>query len=230
MHNILIFNILYKNTKNIVLYGLINKIKNKNYKKLMSTLNKEELLKGVRNIIDEEFNSNAPQTDWSNKFGIRKYINALIEEGHKDPRLMSYLSNYDKAVTNGAKEYMIFEEFGNGLTKFARGNRAVKNVIESMNQVLATYGMPLVGFQLLERLRDPETHDLAYDAFNNYLNDKCDETKNILYDVLESSIVNNDPAAVNLNILLTDDSAMSPNFIHEDYVSEQEQEELENRL
>lgn len=71
---------------------------------------------------------------------------------------------------------------------------------------------------------------MAYEAFNDYLNDKCERTKNILYDILESSIVRNDPAAVNLNILLTDDSAMSPNFIHEDFVGEMEAEELENRL
>jgi len=71
---------------------------------------------------------------------------------------------------------------------------------------------------------------LAKDTFNNYLNDKCDETKNIMYDVLENSIMNNDPAALKLNLLLTDDAAMSPNFIHEDFVSEQEQEELEEKL
>ena len=196
----------------------------------MSNLNKDELLQGVRNIIDEEFSSNAPASDWSNKFGIRKYINALIEEGHKNPKLMSYLMEYDRAITNGAKEFMIFEDFGNGLTTFAKGNKAVKNVIESMNKTLASYGVPLVGFQLIERLRDPQTYDLAKDTFNNYLNDKCDETKNIMYDVLENSIMNNDPAALKLNLLLTDDAAMSPNFIHEDFVSEQEQEELEERL
>jgi len=112
----------------------------------MSNLNKDELLQGVRNIIDEEFSSNAPASDWSNKFGIRKYINALIEEGHKNPKLMSYLMEYDRAINNGAKEFMIFEDFGNGLTTFAKGNKAVKNVIESMNKTLASYGVPLVGF------------------------------------------------------------------------------------
>lgn len=196
----------------------------------MSNLNKDELLKGVRNIIDEEFSSSAPTQDWRNKFGIKKYINALLEQGHKNPKLMSFLIRYDKAITDGTKEFMIFEDFGNGLTKFASGNPTVKKVIENMNQTLASYGMPLVGFQLIERLRDVNVADMSKDAFNNYLNDKCDETKNIMYDILESSIMANDPAAVKLNLLLTDDSAMSPNFIHEDYVSEQEAEELEERL
>lgn len=196
----------------------------------MSNLNKDELLKGVRNIIDEQFSSNAPVQDWTNKFGIKKYINALLEQGHKNPKLMSFLIAYDNAITNGTKEFMMFEDFGKGLTTFASGNPTVKKVIENMNQTLASYGMPLVGFQLIERLRDPGVADLSKDAFNNYLNDKCEETKNMMYDILESSIMANDPAAVKLNLLLTDDSAMSPNFIHEDYVSEQEAEELEERL
>ena len=83
----------------------------------MGKLNKSELLEGVRNIIQESFNRDTENFDGTTKFNIHRYVNGLIEEGHKNPELMSYLVNYNNALANGAQDFMLFEQFGQGLAK-----------------------------------------------------------------------------------------------------------------
>jgi hypothetical protein len=63
---------------------------------------------------------------------------------------MNYLIKYDNALNQGIEDFMIFEKFGNGLTRFAKANKSVKAVIESMNKTLSEDGASLVGFQLIE--------------------------------------------------------------------------------
>ena len=62
---------------------------------------KNELLEGVRSIIDEGFRKDVNDFDNKTKFNIRKYVQSLIEEGHKNPELMNYLVKYDNALNNG---------------------------------------------------------------------------------------------------------------------------------
>lgn len=121
----------------------------------MGKLNKSELLEGVRNIIQESFNRDTENFDGTTKFNIYRYVNGLIEEGHKNPELMNYLINYNNALANGAQDFMLFEQFGQGLAKYAKGNKSIKSVIEQMNNTLATDGANLVGYQLIEQIENP---------------------------------------------------------------------------
>lgn len=107
---------------------------------------KNELLEGVRSIIDEGFKTESNSFDNKTKFNIRKYVQDLIEEGHKNPELMNYLIKYDNALNQGVEDFMIFEQFGNGLTRFAKANKSVKSVLESMNKTLSKDGASLIGF------------------------------------------------------------------------------------
>ncbi|MBO6273690.1 hypothetical protein J6O48_13075 [bacterium] len=114
----------------------------------MKDLNKKDLLEGVKTIINDSFDNDfdSEKVDETSKFNIRKYIYELLEEGYKNPKLMSYIHEYETALDNGAKDFLLFERFGNGLTKFSRANKKVKAVIEKMNKLLATDGVALVGF------------------------------------------------------------------------------------
>lgn len=196
----------------------------------MGKLNKSELLEGVRNIIQESFNRDTENFDGTTKFNIHRYVNGLIEEGHKNPELMSYLVNYNNALANGAQDFMLFEQFGQGLAKYAKGNKSIKSVIEQMNNTLATDGANLVGYQLIEQIENPLTKDNIKYLYNQYVANKCQETKDNLVEALSSLVEDGDPVATKLNILLTEESSMSANFIHADYVNESEVKNFEKKL
>lgn len=196
----------------------------------MGKLNKSELLEGVRNIIQESFNRDTENFDGTTKFNIHRYVNGLIEEGHKNPELMSYLINYNNALANGAQDFMLFEQFGQGLAKYAKGNKSIKSVIEQMNNTLATDGANLVGYQLIEQIDNPLTKDNIKYLYNQYVANKCQETKDNLVEALSPLVEDGDPVATKLNILLTEESSMSANFIHADYVNESEVKNFEKKL
>ena len=196
----------------------------------MGKLNKNELLEGVRNIIQESFNRDTENFDGTTKFNIHRYVNGLIEEGHKNPELMSYLINYNNALANGAQDFMLFEQFGQGLAKYAKGNKSIKSVIEQMNNTLATDGANLVGYQLIEQIENPLTKDNIKYLYNQYVANKCQETKDNLVEALSPLVEDGDPVATKLNILLTEESSMSANFIHADYVNESEVKNFEKKL
>ena len=196
----------------------------------MGKLNKSELLEGVRNIIQESFNRDTENFDGTTKFNIHRYVNGLIEEGHKNPELMSYLVNYNNALANGAQDFMLFEQFGQGLAKYAKGNKSIKTVIEQMNNTLATDGANLVGYQLIEQIENPLTKDNIKYLYNQYVANKCQETKDNLVEALSPLVEDGDPVATKLNILLTEESSMSANFIHADYVNESEVKNFEKKL
>ena len=196
----------------------------------MGKLNKSELLEGVRNIIQESFNRDTENFDGTTKFNIHRYVNGLIEEGHKNPELMSYLINYNNALANGAQDFMLFEQFGQGLAKYAKGNKSIKSVIEQMNNTLATDGANLVGYQLIEQIENPLTKDNIKYLYNQYVANKCQETKDNLVEALSTLVEDGDPVATKLNILLTEESSMSANFIHADYVNESEVKNFEKKL
>ena len=196
----------------------------------MGKLNKSELLEGVRNIIQESFNRDTENFDGTTKFNIHRYVNGLIEEGHKNPELMSYLVNYNNALANGAQDFMLFEQFGQGLAKYAKGNKSIKSVIEQMNNTLATDGANLVGYQLIEQIENPLTKDNIKYLYNQYVANKCQETKDNLVEALSPLVEDGDPVATKLNILLTEESSMSANFIHADYVNESEVKNFEKKL
>lgn len=196
----------------------------------MGKLNKSELLEGVRNIIQESFNRDTENFDGTTKFNIHRYVNGLIEEGHKNPELMSYLINYNNALANGAQDFMLFEQFGQGLAKYAKGNKSIKTVIEQMNNTLATDGANLVGYQLIEQIENPLIKDNIKYLYNQYVANKCQETKDNLVEALSPLVEDGDPVATKLNILLTEESSMSANFIHADYVNESEVKNFEKKL
>ena len=66
--------------------------------------------------------------------------------------------------------------------------------------------------------------------YNQYVANKCQETKDNLVEALSTLVEDGDPVATKLNILLTEESSMSANFIHADYVNESEVKNFEKKL
>lgn len=99
-----------------------------------------------------------------------------------------------------------------------------------MNNTLATDGANLVGYQLIEQIENPLTKDNIKYLYNQYVANKCQETKDNLVEALSPLVEDGDPVATKLNILLTEESSMSANFIHADYVNESEVKNFEKKL
>ena len=115
----------------------------------MAKISRSEFLSNIRNILNESMNANT-EFDGTEKFGIRRFVSGLVEEGNKNPRLMSYLLKYDKFLNEGTKDFILFNQFGQGLGEFAKGNRSIKSVLEQMNNVLASSGNELETFLVIE--------------------------------------------------------------------------------
>ena len=75
----------------------------------MPKITKKEFLSNIDNIITEGMNNNPHDYDGTELFNIRGYITDLISEGQRDPRLMSYLIEFDNHLKAGQKDFTLFE-------------------------------------------------------------------------------------------------------------------------
>ena len=196
----------------------------------MAHINKDEILKDVRKIINESIQEKPSMYDVTKKFNIHRYITGLIEEGHKNPELMNMLVRYDNMLNNGAKDFMIFEQFGNELSRYTSGNKNIKNIIKEMNESISENGMELMGYQLIENITDPYIKNTVSEAFTEYVSDKCADTLNNFHDALELVYQVNEQLAMQLNLVTTQDVKMSNRFIQSDYVTDNQYEILQKQL
>lgn len=147
----------------------INKQNIKNILKIMAKITKTEFLNNIQNIITEGMTPNM-HIDHTKKFEIGPYVAGLFESGQHDPKLMNFLNNYKNLLNSGSvKEYMIYEQFGKELAKYAPGNKEVKNVINEMNSTLKESGSELDAYRLIECIQNPATQCAVRDAYDNYL-------------------------------------------------------------
>ena len=142
-------------------------------------------------------------------FKIQSYVDSLFESNAgKNQRLQHFLSEYQKVLEQGnAKEFMIYEEFGHGLANFATGNKAVKNVINEMNNNLATYGKELNTYKLIECICDDAAKCACEDAYTNYLECQDAKSKAILCDACDALEQSGDPVAPQLTIVIANPNA-----------------------
>ena len=87
----------------------------------MAKITKDEFLNNIHDIINEGMNINYDEkVDNTKKFNIHHYVTSLLEDGQRNPKLMTYLNNYHQYLNNNdVKEFMVFEQFGQGLAQFA---------------------------------------------------------------------------------------------------------------
>lgn len=171
----------------------------------MAKITKTEFLENIQNIINEGLTPNQ-HVDHTKKFEIGRYVAGLFESGQRDPKLMTYLNNYNNLLNSGnTKEFMLFEQFGQGLTKYATGNKAVKNVINEMNDTINNYGNELEAYRLIECIQNPATQDAVRCAYDNYLDEEDDDSRKILIDAIDYCDQEHDPVAPKLMIIITND-------------------------
>ena len=188
----------YKNNKNI---------KNKLIK-IMAKITKDEFLNNIHDIINEGMNINYDEkVDNTKKFNIHHYVTSLLEDGQRNPKLMTYLNNYHQYLNNNdVKEFMVFEQFGQGLAQFATNNKDVKRVINQMNETIDNYGHELEAYMIIEQIQNLASQDLVREAYDNYLESEDENSRDILIDAIDMVEAEGDPAAHKLTIIITADA------------------------
>ena len=195
----------------------------------MAKISRSEFLDNIRNIINEGMDNDYSDFDGTEKFGIRRYVTGLVEEGYKDPKLMSFLVRFDHRLNEGEKEFMLFEEFGQGLSKFAKANKAVKSVITQMNETLKESGNELEGYMLIENIQEPYAQKVVKDAYNTYIAEKNYDSKANLVEALDVLYQTNGQLAERLNVLITEDAVHSlPAF--STFVNESEYDSVSKKI
>ena len=142
-------------------------------------------------------------------FKIQSYVDALLEaNAGTNQRLSHFLSEYQKVLAeDGVKEFMLYEEFGHGLSNFVSANKAVKKVINEMNTNLATYGKELNTYKLMECICDDAAKCACEDAYTNYLECQDAKSKAILCDACDALEQSGDPVAPQLTIVIANPNA-----------------------
>lgn len=145
---------------------------------------------------------------------------------------MTYLNNYFRVLENKqAKEFTLFEQFGNGLTNFASGNLEVKKIINEMNETASNYGNELEAFMLIEQIQDPAAQEAVRDAYNNYLNCEDEKSCNLLIDAVDLVNQQQDPVGPQLTIIITNDSSSRlPKINYEDDLTISKFEEIQQKI
>ena len=98
------------------------------------SLNVSEMKEDIRNIIAESYREkNAP--DATSRFNISQYVEHLLATT-KTPALTSFLMRVDESIKQGVPQFMLFEQFGDGLKQFS-DIIEVSKVITLMNETMS---------------------------------------------------------------------------------------------
>ena len=189
-----------------------------------------EVKQTIRQIINESLKEPRATFDGASYFGISNYVTGLLSEGQKNPQLMSYLTNYDRRVKNGGKEFLMFEEFGIGLAQFAKGNKSVKAVLEQMRKINEDHNEILEGLKIIENIPDDYVRENVLECFNEYMGEPCEETKTNLLEAIENVYGLNESAAMNLTLIVTGTSNKQPEMFYDNSINESKQAEINQRV
>lgn len=196
---------------------------------MKNQLNKTELTSAIREIINESLQE-TKSLDGTKVFNIRRYVNGLIEEGHKNPKLMTFLISYENMLNNGAKDFMLYEKFGKGLEEFARGNKVIKSILETMNETMREHAEELKVYTIIENIPDAYSQNIIRESYNEFLADKNEFTKANLLESIQGLYEVNDYAANTLMTIIAESVENDTEYFQTRFLNESSQEALERRL
>ena len=193
-------------------------------------LQNSEIKQKIQDIINESLSEDARSNyDGRSEFGIQRYVAGLISEGQKNPKLMSFLTNFQSRIARGGQEWMMFEEFGHGLSQFQTGNKQVKNVINQLNETLTKYSTQLDAFKIISNISDEYVRESVTDAYNEFLADPCQETKMNMLEAIDNVDNVNENLANQLRLIMTD-MTTQPELFGGDAISVKQQAAIDRRL
>lgn len=163
----------------------------------------EEMSSDIRNIINESYQEhNSP--DATERFSISEYVNRLLSTVRTNQKLTNYLMHMNERIEHGAKQFMIFEEFGKGLEQFS-DIIEVRNVLDEMNKTLqeGDNANILESFKISEMVADEYVHEQLVEALNAYFATPNDITRKQVQDAIDNMHnLNETQMAINLQLII----------------------------
>ena len=163
----------------------------------------EEMSSDIRNIINESYQEHI-SPDATARFGISEYVNRLLSTVRTSQKLTNYLMHINERIERGAKQFMIFEEFGKGLEQFS-DIIEVRNVLDEMNKTMheGDNANILESFKISEMVADEYVHDQLVEALNAYFATPNDITRKQVQDAIDNMHnLNETQMAINLQMII----------------------------
>lgn len=196
----------------------------------MATVTKKQFLDNIHNIISESVGPDI-SLDHSKKFGIKRYVVGLLEEGQKNPKLMTYLNRYNDILKQpNQKEFMLYEQFGQGLAQFGQGNEAVRGIISEINQNLKVNGSILEAYKLIEKIQDSHARNVVKECYDTFIECEDFESRDTLLNAIDALLQNGEPVAGQLILVITNGTIGSNIPAIEIGTSESKFDEIEKKL
>ena len=196
----------------------------------MDFSNNSEVKQKIHEIINESLENDSRRNyDGTEVFKISRYVTGLLSEKLTNPKLVSFLHNYDERIKRGGKEWIMFEEFGTGLAQFAKGNPSVKNVIKALNETMAQYSDRLDAYTTIGHINNDYVRDNVLESYNEYLADPCDETRTNINEAIENVYNIDENAFMRLNLIINESAKKNSDFFS-DSLNESAQVELNRKI
>lgn len=149
-----------------------------------NTEQEAQIKQDLRNIVNEAFaEKNAP--DLTQKFTIDRFIQGLLAES-KNPKMTSYLLRYEENVNKGIPQFLLYENFAQGLQQFTAGNKAVQSVIETVNQTLRENANLLEALKIVADVEDEIVYDDLMEHINRFFDAPNDMTRDLLLESIDN--------------------------------------------
>lgn len=140
----------------------------------------------IRKIVNEAFTEKqAP--DLTTRFNYDKFIASLMTES-KNPKLTSYLLRQKELLEQNAKtvpQYMMYEQFAEGLATFASTSKQVKSVINEINENLRENNGLFKCLKFAHEIQDENLHRDVMESISRFYADPNDMTRDMLMESLE---------------------------------------------
>lgn len=184
------------------------------------SLNVSEMKEDIRNIIAESYREkNAP--DATSRFNISQYVEHLLATT-KTPALTSFLMRVDESIKQGVPQFMLFEQFGDGLKQFS-DIIEVSKVITMMNETMSQEGSAqiLECFTIAEKIKDEYVHEQLCEALNAYFATPNDITKDMVKEALDNvHNLNMSKDAVRISLIVENIEEANPVYFAKESINE----------
>lgn len=144
----------------------------------MSKIDNNQLKEDIRKMITETFQE-ATEFDGTEIFRINPYLHQLLGEATKNPDLMVVFNTFEDLASSDENPVNYILDFANAVAPYQMGNRTIKNIVNSIEQLINDNRYQYEMFKTLYNLPAELNYiqDELIDAYNTYLYDPSEENK-----------------------------------------------------
>lgn len=144
----------------------------------MSKRYDQKLRDDIRQMITEVLNDGA-KFDGTEIFKISPYLHQLLGEATKNPDLMVLVNKYEDMAQSDINPVFYIADFAAEIAPYATGNRTIKDILKSVENVINTNKYQYETFRIILSLPDEIDYikEAILDRYNFFLYDPNEESK-----------------------------------------------------